>query len=407
MLQQYAWRAVDAAGHSVRGRLEAMNPLDLETKLSRMGLDLVSERCCASIFGQWRGMSGRITRRELIHFCFHLEQMLHSGVPLLEALTDLRDSLKLATQGKLQEVIDGMMESIQGGKTLSLAMAEHPKIFDGVFISLIRVGELSGNLPRVLENRIESLKWQDELAAHAGKLLLYPAFLAITVTAVLSFALGVLVPKMAVFIGSLGQEIPFQTRLLLRLAEVFANYGPGMAGGVLLLTILLVTLTRTHAATRIRFDALLLGLPWMGPVLHKIILARFSDTFGMMVRSGIPILNAIHIAKGITGNKVIEAALHRAGQLIAEGSTVSLAFQDAQLFPPLVIRMLRVGENTGSMETALANVSYFYHRDVRESVERVQAIIEPLLIVILGLILGWIMLAVFSPVYDSIARLGL
>ncbi|MDP2751020.1 MAG: type II secretion system F family protein [Rhodocyclaceae bacterium] len=404
---QYAWRAVDPSGQIVRGRLGAVNPLDLDMKLSKMGLDLVSEKRCSPTLAGWIGVGKEATRRELIHFCFHLEQLLHSGVSLMEALTDLRDSLNTPAQGRLQEVIDHLMESIKGGKTLSLAMIEHPKVFDDVFVSLIRVGEISGHLPRVLKNRIESLKWQDELAAHTGKLLMYPTFLAVTVIAVLSFAMGVLVPKMAVFIENLGQEIPFQTRLLLTVSEVFVNYGLWMLGGGLLLVILLITLIRTHRAARVRFDSFLLGLPWMGPVIHKIILARFSESFAMMVGSGIPILEAIQMAKGITGNKVVEDALHRAGQMIAEGSTVSLAFQDAQLFPPLVVRMLRVGENTGSMEVALANVGYFYHRDVRESVERVQAIIEPLLIVILGLVLGWIMLAVFGPIYDSIAMLTL
>lgn len=402
---QYAWRAVDASGHVVRGRLWAVNPLDLETKLLTMGLDLVSEKRCSQTVAGWVG--GQVTRRELIYFCFHLEQMLHSGVPLIEALTDLRDSLNASVQGRLQEVIDRMTESIKGGKTLSLAMAEHPNVFDDVFVSLIRVGEISGNLPGILKNRIESLKWQDELTAHAGKLLFYPTFLAVTIIAVLSFVMGVLVPKLAIFIGNLGQEIPLQTRLLMTLSDAFAQYGFRMLGAGVLGVALLVTLIRTHGAVRVRFDSFLLRLPWMGAVIHKIILARFSDTFALMVSSGIPILEAIHIAQGVMGNRVVEDALRRAGQMIAGGSTISVAFQNAQLFPPLVVHMLRVGENTGSMEMALANVGYFYHRDVRESVERVQTVIEPSLVVILGLILGWIMLAVFGPLYDSIAMLAL
>ena len=146
-------------------------------------------------------------------------------------------------------------------------------------------------------------------------------------------------------------------------------------------------------------------MPLIGPILRKIILSRFASSFAMMYASGITVLDAIRSSEQIVGNKPLENALRNAGQQIAEGKNLTAAFQDAALFPPLVIRMLRIGENTGALDTALLNVSYFYNREVREGIAKVQAMIEPALTLFLGLILGWVMLSVLGPVYDTISKM--
>ena len=149
----------------------------------------------------------------------------------------------------------------------------------------------------------------------------------------------------------------------------------------------------------------LVALPVLGPILRKIILSRFASVFAMMYASGIAIIDAIRATEDVVGNTVIEGGLKHAGQLIAEGQNVTVAFQNINLFPPLVIRMLKVGENTGALDSALLNVAYFYNRDVKESIERVQAMIEPTMTMVVGIILGWIMLAVLGPIYDVITKL--
>jgi type IV pilus assembly protein PilC len=160
-----------------------------------------------------------------------------------------------------------------------------------------------------------------------------------------------------------------------------------------------------NPAARFGFDACKLRLPILGPILRKIILARFAGVFAMMYASGIAIIDAIRSTEDVVGNAVIRDGLQRARQLIAEGRNVAAAFQDVGLFPPLVIRMLRVGENTGALDAALLNVAYFYNRDVKESVEKLQALIEPAMTLILGGLLGWVMLSVLGPIYDVITKL--
>ncbi len=395
----YAYKAMNAHGKTVLGRLEAINLIDLEMRLKRMDLDFINGDTLkqGGIFNR-----AKIKRPELINFCFHLEQLARAGVPLVESLADLRDSLE---NPRFREIIAGMVESIEGGKTLSQALAEHPQTFDEVMVSLVRAGEETGTLPQVLSNLLESLKWQDELAAHTKKLIMYPSFLGAVVIAITMFMMIYLVPKMASFIRNVGQELPLQTKILIATSEFFVNYWYVALGVPLVLIAVVATLIRSSKAARYRFDDVKLRLPYLGDILRKIILSRFASVFAMMYSSGITILDSIEATEGVVGNLVIREGLEQVGDLIAEGQNVTAAFQTAGMFPPLVLRMLRVGENTGALDTALTNVSYFYNRDVRESIEKVQSMIEPVMTVTIGLLLGWIMMAVLGPIYDIITKM--
>ena len=395
----YAYKAMNLNGRTVVGRLEAINLIDLEMRLKRMDLDFINGDTVKQ-----GGLINRakITRPELINFCFHLEQLARAGVSLIESLTDLRDSIE---NPRFREIIAGMVESIEGGKTLSQALAEHPQTFDGVMVSLIRAGEETGALPQVLNNLLESLKWQDELAAHTKKLIMYPAFLGTVVVAITMFMMIYLVPKMAGFIRNMGQELPTQTKILIATSEFFVSYWYIVLGLPVILAVVIAFLVNHSKAARYRFDEAKLRLPYIGDILRKIILSRFASVFAMMYSSGITILDSIKATEEVVGNLVIKEGLEQVGELIAEGQNVTAAFQNAGMFPPLVLRMLRVGENTGALDTALANVSYFYNRDVRESIEKVQSMIEPVMTVTIGLLLGWIMMAVLGPIYDIITKM--
>ena len=395
----YAYKAMNTQGRMVLGRLEAINLIDLEMRLKRMDLDFIN----GDPVKQGGLMNrGKITRQELINFCFHLEQLARAGVALIESLTDLRDTVD---NPRFREILAGMIESIEGGKTLSQAMAEHPQTFDEVIVSLIRSGEETGALPQVLANLLESLKWQDELAAHTKKLVMYPAFLGTVVVAITLFMMIYLVPKMAGFIRSMGQDMPTQTKLLIATSSFFVNYWYVVIGLPIVIAAIVTFLVQTNFKARYGFDQFKLKIPYIGDILRKIILSRFASVFAMMYSSGITILDSIKATEDVVGNLVIKEGLQRVGGLIAEGQNVTVAFQNVGIFPPLVLRMLRVGENTGALDTALTNVSYFYNRDVKESIERVQSMIEPVMTVTIGLILGWIMMAVLGPIYDIITKM--
>ncbi|MDP3038040.1 MAG: type II secretion system F family protein, partial [Rhodocyclaceae bacterium] len=234
---------------------------------------------------------------------------------------------------------------------------------------------------------------------------MYPAFMGTVVILVTLFMMLYLVPKMVGFIKNMGQELPLHTQILIATSNFFVNYWYIAIGLPIVVASAIAVAVKTNPRARYRFDAAKLSFPWLGEILTKIILSRFAGVFAMMYASGISILDSIRTTQGIVGNVVIQEGLQRVEEMIGEGQNVTVAFQNVGLFPPLVIRMLKVGENTGSLDTALANVSYFYNRDVRESIARVQAMIEPAMTIVVGIILGWVMLSVLGPIYDTITKL--
>jgi type IV pilus assembly protein PilC len=396
----YTYKAIDANGKSVMGRVDAGNVFDLEQRLSRMGLDLVTGAPTAQ---KSRLIGGsKVPRQDLINFCFHLEQLASAGVPIVEGLVDLRESTENL---RFREVVGGLVETIEGGKSLSLALAEYPEVFSKVMTSLVRSGEQTGKLPEVLKSLAETLKWEDELAAQTKKIMMYPAFVGSIVLLVTFFLMIYLVPQMTGFIKNVGQEIPLQTRILIHVSDFFVGYWWLVISVPVALWLGLKAAAKTYPSVAYAIDDLKLRVPMIGPILRKIILSRFASSFAMMYGSGITVLDAIRSSEEIVGNRPLENALRAAGQQIAEGKGLTMAFTDVALFPPLVIRMLRIGENTGALDRALLNVSYFYNREVRESIGKVQALIEPVMTIVLGLILGWVMLSVLGPIYDSISKM--
>lgn len=397
-LMQY--KAMDERGRTTMGRIEAINIADLELRLGRMGLDLINYKEAST--GAAKVAAGAIKRRDLIGFCFHLEQLMTSGVPLLEGLADLRDSVE---SPRLREVIAAMIEAIEGGKTLSGAMEEFPKVFDAVFVNLVKAGEVSGQVGAVLRSVTENLKWQDEQAAQVKKLLMYPALVGTVVVLVIIFLMTYLVPQLVAFIQTMNKELPFHTQMLITLSEIFVSYWYVVLAAPVFAVMGFLLLMRISPPLQYAVDDLKLRVWIVGPILKKIILARFANYFALMYASGITVLECIRISEGLVGNKAIEEATRRAGRQIADGASISAGFEYTGLFPPLVLRMLRVGENTGALDAALLNISYFYNRDVSESMQRLQTMIGPAMTVVLGGILFWVIVSVLGPIYDLITQI--
>ena len=399
-MAMYAYQSMDAAGKIVRGNMDANNLPDLEMRLKRMELDLID--CKLDTPRTFSFSKGKIGRKDLIDFCFHMEQMTGAGVPILEGLSDLRDS---TDNPRFRQVVADLIENIEGGEQMSEAMERYPLIFDRTFTSLITAGEQSGELSNVFKSLSESLKWQDELASQTKKIITYPAFVGTIVLSVTGFLMINVVPQLVSFIKSMGKELPFHTKALIFVSDIFINYWYLILAGPFLIYAGMKVMLKNSPQFRYNFDGFKLRVWLIGPVLHKIILARFATFFGLMYASGITILDSIQLSEQIVNNEVIAEGLKRAGQLISEGQGVTSAFQTVGIFPPLIIRMLKVGEATGALDVALRNVSYFYDREIKDMIDRIQSLIEPIMTVILGLILAWVMLSVIGPIYDTISKM--
>lgn len=399
-MELYRYKAMNSEGRIKHSRLDAMNPSDLESRLARMGMDLISFK---RVSGRRRGGGGRpIQTVDIITFCIHMQQLLRAGVPMLEGLTDLRDTLD---HPRFRDVIAVMIESIQGGKNFSQALGEFPYVFDETFVNLARAGEEAGQLPEVLGQLAENMKWQDEQAAQVKMVMIYPSLVLVVVGIAVVVLMVKVVPELIKFVKSMGKELPWHTKLLIAVSNAFTHYWYLFIAIPVAVVVAITVLNRTNPAFRRRWDAFKLDIPVIGPIMKKIILTRFTNNFALMYASGITVLDSIKLSASVAGNKAVEEAVLNAGRQLAEGSGIAASFAESELFPPLVLRMLRVGENTGSLDKALANVGYFYTRDVRESVDRLQKILGPAITVLLGGLLLWVMMSVLGPIYDLISKI--
>jgi type IV pilus assembly protein PilC len=270
---------------------------------------------------------------------------------------------------------------------------------------MVRVGEESGRLPEVLRDLAGMLRWQDELVAYAKRVMVYPFIVLGVVGAVIVFLMLYLVPKLTSFLETMGGALPMHTRALIAASHFFVHWWWLMAVILVLTPAVIRYLARNSPRFRYQWDDFKLRIWLFGDLSYKIRLARFSNYFALMYSSGITVLEALRLSRALMDNVVLERGIERVQEQISEGERISDAFANAGLFPPLVVRMMRVGETSGALDEALQNVSYFYSREVREAVERLQPAIQPVLTVFLGGLVAWIMLSVIGPIYDTITTL--
>lgn len=399
-MPRFVYKAIDASGKFISGSLDAGNVSDLELRLEKMEMDLVTckqKELGADIFGR-----NKIGRRDLINFSFYLEQLTAAGVPLLEGLADLRDGEENPT---FRDIVTGVIEAIEGGNSFSQALALYPRVFDNVFVNLIRVGEHSGRMNEVLIDITETLKWQDELLSKARKIMTYPAVIGSLVLTVILFMMIFIVPDIMDAIVGLGGKIPLETRMLMATSNFLVNFWYLVLGVPPAIFFTLKYFYRTRSKVRFRIDGLLLKLWVIGPVNEKIKISRFTRYFALMFASGITVLDAINLSKAVVNNAVLEDGIERAWQQISEGGSISESFKNIGIFPPLVVRMLRVGEASGQMDKSLKNVSYFYDRDINDSIEKMEPILQTGMMAGIGLIVMWLALSVLNPIYDTIATI--
>lgn len=397
----FSYRAVDPNGQIIEGNLEANSERSLETTLHRSNIELLR---CSEKRKRLFGRKVAVNRKDMIGFCYHMEQMTRAGLPILEALSDLRDSVENAA---FKEVIGNLISAVEVGKTLSQSMASFPAVFDDVFVSLIAVGEESGELPDVMLKLTESLKWQDELISKAKTVVIYPAFVGVVVLGVMLFMMLYVVPQMIDFIREMGQDLPIHTRALIAFSNFLVNHWWWAVPLPFVVLLGIRFQARRDASFRLVVDNWKLNMWYIGPVMSKIVLSRFASYFALCYGAGLDVLSSLKISENIAGNAVIRKGITEIAAGIADGNSLSDSIEDTGLFPPLVTRMVKMGESTGGLDNALLNVSYFYDREVNESIDRLKAMIEPAMTVVLGAIMAWIMLSVLGPIYETLSSIGI
>jgi type IV pilus assembly protein PilC len=400
-MPRFRYRAADAQGNRVQGELSALNDIDLDLRLRRMGITLIRARQATR-----EGLLHRrhATRRDLISFCFHMQQIARVNAPLLEGLRDLIDSTE---NSHFRDLLTLVADDLEGGKLLSEALDAHPKVFDKVFISLVRAAEKSDQMETVFARLENRLKQQDELQTEFTRLLIYPSLAAFAVLMAAGVLLFYLTPKLALLVTSLNLPMPVTTRALVTLSELVRTHlawillvaGLGGMGSVFFI--------RRSPELAEKLDGFTLSLPVLGLALRKRILARVTGLLALLLQSGVGLLDGLQACAESADNRVIRRKLLAATQLIASGGGVSDSLARQAIFPPLVLRMVYTGEANGALAEALENVAWFFERDSKETVARSLKLLEPGLAAMLGLILALLLLSVFLPIYQIIGELPL
>ena len=398
MALSYNYTAINESGRTVRGMVMADNELDLETRLKEIGLDLVTAKEAKAK----RGGSNKINIKNLLIMCMHLEQLDRAGVPLHDALADVRDA---SDSAKLRDILTGVYEAVKNGSMLSKALSAYPRVFNDVFVGLIATGEKTGKLADSFVHLSEHLKWSADIRRKIKKATRYPMVLLGVIATVITIMMTQVVPKLVDFITSQGFALPWHTRALIATSHAFVGYWYLILGLPVALLITTVIAYRTSYAFAYKIDALTLKIPLIGPVIHKIDMARFTHFFAVMFTSGIDMLDSLEGAKQVVHNRVLRESIDLVKTNVTEGNSLTTSLRMSNQFPMLVVRMFKVGEESGNMGSALENINFFYTREVNDGVDHIVRPINKIMTVIMGVLIFWIIAAMFGPLYESFSKM--
>lgn len=328
--------------------------------------------------------------------------MLQAGVPLLQAIAELAEQ---SEHKGLQAALRILYRDLEAGRLLSQAFQAQANIFPPLFGQLIDAGERTGQLSEIFGHLTRTLSWQAELLAQIRRGLTYPVVLCVMVAVAACVMLTFLVPQMASFLQGLGQELPWSTRLLLTLSDGVMAYGGWLLLVMVLLVSALILIVRHSPKAALLLDQCLLKIPVFGRLLHQLVLARLCRFLGLMYQTGIPLLQALEWCQPLLQQRVMALALAEVHQRVQAGESLTSSFKATLQFPPLMLRMLSVGETTGALDRMLLQLAAFYDREVQSQLQTLLRLLEPALTISLGLMLLFLMAAVMLPVYDSFSSL--
>jgi len=398
----YSYKVKDKAGKLHDGEMQASSQSAVAKALRDRGFVpvRVEEKKSSTLQMEIKipGLSGRIKVKEVSIFSRQFATMINSGLSLLRSLTILAEQ---TPNRAFRDVILEVKADVEKGSSLSQALEQHPKVFPRLYSSMVKSGEVGGVLDETLERLALTLEAQVELRSQVKSAMMYPAAVFGLVIFIVIAMLLFVVPMFESMFADFGAELPLPTRMLMSLSVIFTTYWYVAIGG----TVGVIYGFKRWIATeggRSRFDAIKLKMPIFGKLVHKTALARFSHTLAALTRTGVPILMAMDIVAETSGNAVVARAVHSVQASVKEGESIAEPLSDHPVFPPMVVQMMAVGEETGALDTMLEKVGDFFDREVKTMVEGLTSLIEPLLVVILGATVGGMLLALYLPIFNVI-----
>lgn len=402
MSDKYTYKALDQnRNRIVKGTVQANNEYALEQILSESNLALISFKKINKSALNFAFLE-RITSKDLISFFIHLEQLEKAGVPLLDSLSDLKE---FSDNQKIRDISADLYESVKGGKMLSEAMEKHKKVFDQVMISLIRMGEKTGGLQSAFKNIYENLKWSDEIKRKTIKAIRYPIFSLLVLFIVTAVMLKLVVPKVMGFIVDQGIAIPAYTEALIATSDFFEAYFVDFVV-FCVISFFSIKILSKNRSVKYKVDEIKLKIPLIGNIITKIEMSKFTRFFGVTFASGIPVLECLQISGDIVKNTVLKTDIERVKEEVSDGKSVYNALASSQYFPSMVLRMFKVGEESGNMTDAMDNIQYFYSMEINDSIDKIIGTLQPSIIFVMGGLMAWVIVAVFGPIYGNFDNFG-
>jgi type IV pilus assembly protein PilC len=393
----------DANGQTRSGKVEAPNAEELKKRLQSEGLQVLEVTEDRKAPRVPAGGYGRVKLTDLAIFARQFSTMLDAGVSLIRCLDVLQAQTNNA---RLRKILMDLSARVESGESLSRSMARHPKAFSQLIIGLIRAGEVGGVLEESLQRIAAFLEKDVQLRRKIRTALTYPVIVLLVAIGIVIFLVSWLVPQFAQLFKELGiEELPAPTQFLVDLSALFTQRWYVVIIAVVAILIAYKLFVSTRVGRRVA-DRVKLRVPVFGPLHHKIVMARFSRTMGTLLASGVPILQAMETVAGVVGNSVVSDAVIESRARIREGEKIADPLQRSKMFPPMVVHMVSVGEESGSLDHMLNKIADFYENEVEMTIASLTAAIEPVMIVLLGFIVGFIVISMFLPMIEVISNLS-
>jgi type IV pilus assembly protein PilC len=397
----YRYDAINESGHTVSGALEADSFQTANAILSDRGLIpskvvLKKDDSRDNMWVKIKAMTGTVKTNDLILFTKQFRSMLNAGIPILRIM----QVLEAQTESKvLREAISAIIEDIKQGSTISESFEKYPRIFSNLYCSMLRAGEISGNVPSVLERLIYIIEHEARIKSDIKAAMQYPLIVVIALGIAFFVLLTFVIPQFVAIFSSAGIELPLPTKIAVSLHLYIKNYW-FLILGVIAATIVATTMYFRTPGGKVVRDSFLLSLPVLGPLFQKAAMSRFASIFAILQTSGVPVMQALTILSGTIGNAAISKQFDYVRDRIEEGAGIATPLKSAKYFPPMVIDMIAIGEESGNIDEMLREISKHYDDEVAYAVKGLSDAIGPLLIVGLAAVVGFFALAIFLPMWD-------
>jgi type IV pilus assembly protein PilC len=407
-MTDFRYVARDNVGNKVAGAVTADTELDAKQELRKKELVIISieqKRRGAEpkgVLAKARAPRPHIRSRDLTVFTRQLSTMIAAGIPMLESLEVLAEQ---AEDRGFKYALEQIIDDVRSGTDLSSALSRHPTLFKRIYVNMIKAGEASGQVDDILNRLADYQEANDTLKAEIKSAMTYPIVSLTLIAGISIFLLIFIVPQFEKIFVALQATLPAPTRILLAVSHFMRTKAIIWVPALLGIIIALYTYSKTGSGGHLR-DYLILRLPVLGPLFRKVAISRFARTFATLLQSGVPILATLEIVATTAGNKVIEDAVTEASQSIRDGEPLATPLAKSGVFPPMVTRMISIGERSGALETLLEKISDFYDQEVKTTVQQLTSLIEPVMIGLMGLFVGGMVMAVFLPIFSIVGQMG-